>query len=282
MKGDDIIKDILIIHDEITKDFAFKAALITGNSRYCTVDTFEKKYSEFYYVAFIISKIEKNLQDFISSNARWLSKKKIMLYYPNEEKLMLKVRNIFIKFDVVLEKNFSKNKRDQNAALDFFMEIKNIMDSQYKECPNKLLKDKIEEFFLKHNTCTLCSCSEGRTIGTPIEYIYENGFMYFITEGGRKYFNILKNDKVLISVYEEYSGFNRLNGYQCFGKAEVIEDYSKEYEYAIAMKKLNLNNIKRLNIMLHVIKVKLERVDVISSEMKKSGYDVKQIYFFDK
>ncbi|URZ16193.1 pyridoxamine 5'-phosphate oxidase family protein [Clostridium felsineum] len=280
--GDGTIKNIIFIYDDCEKGkkIAFASALITGNSRYSTANKIKEEYKKFDYICFIIGKLDESIEKFVTENNGWIRSKKIILIYFDYENVKLKAKKIFSTFNDVLEKEFIIKQGTEDEYLNFAMEIKDLIDTDYKKCPDNLLIKQIGDFLYSHTTCTLCSCSGSRPIGTPIEYMYKSGYMYFITEGGRKFFNIIRNNKVIISVYEDYKGFNKLNGYQFFGVASILEDNSEEYKSVITMKKLNVEAINSINVMLHVIKVKLERVDIISSDIKKKGYDVKQKYFY--
>lgn len=220
------------------------------------------------------------MRKFIAVNNEWIKNKKIILIYLNYENVKSRAIKVFGNFSNIIKKEFIINKDTKGEYLNIAMKIKDLIDSDYEKCPDEILIKQIEDFLNSHTTCTLCSCSGSRPIGTPIEYMYKKGYMYFITEGGRKFFNILMNSRVIVSVYEDYNGFDKLNGYQFLGEASIIKDDSEEYRNVIAMKKLDVEMVDSMNVMLHVLKVKLERVDIISSDIKKKGYDAKQKYFF--
>ncbi|WP_242874810.1 MULTISPECIES: pyridoxamine 5'-phosphate oxidase family protein [Clostridium] len=220
------------------------------------------------------------MEKFITVNNEWIKSKKIILIYFNHENVRSRAIKVFGKFSNVIKRELIINEDIREEYLNTAMEIKDLVDSDYKKCPDEILINQIEDFLNSHTTCTLCSCSGNRPIGTPIEYMYKEGYMYFITEGGRKFFNILRNNKVVVSVYEDYKGFDKLNGYQFLGEASIIKDDSEEYRSVLSMKKLNAQMVASMNVMLHVLKVKLQRADIISSDIKKNGYDAKQKYFF--
>lgn len=152
------------------------------------------------------------------------------------------------------------------------------MERDIKKYPDELLKNDIEAFLKEHNMCTLCTGSMNVVIGTPIEYMYEDGNIYIITEGGRKFINILKNDEVSVAIYNKYEGFDKLKGLQLKGKAKIISIDDTEYDSILKMKNLKPENVRNLNMIMNILRVKLERADFLCSEIKIKGYDAKQIY----
>lgn len=266
------------------------AALITGPSRYCKVSLFQDKYREFDYFCFVLSTNSscKKILDFINTNMDWLEEKKTVLIYNSNKHLNInscvnKIRALLpsnIKYEntFYLGEDRNKNRKLRNKFIEFAAKIRTIMECDIKKYPDELLKKDIETFLKEHNMCTLCSGSADMLIGTPIEYMYETGNMYIITEGGRKFINILKNDEVSVAIYNEYEGFAKLKGLQLKGKVEIISIDAPEYDRILKMKKLKPENVKNLNMIMNVLRIKLERADFLCSEIKTKGYDAKQIY----
>lgn len=305
-----IIKSILYVYEDDNKliEGAVKdIALITGPSRYCKTAQFKEQYSKFDYICFVLSenKCSSQILEFIYNNIGWLKEKKIVLFY-NAYDSQLHISLCIKEIHKLLDKNliyedcfyFDKDelkiKKFKNKPKDYgykLMELKehfikyaadirSIMEDDIKKYPEELLKNKIEEFLKLHNTCTLCTASNDMVIGTPIEYIYENGKIYIITEGGRKFINLLRNDNVSIAVYENYSGFANLEGLQLSGRATIIDYNNYEYDEIIKLKKLEPKNIKKLNMLMNVIKIDLYRATFLSADIKKEGYEAKQVMIF--
>lgn len=305
-----IIKSILYVYEDDNKliEGAVKdIALITGPSRYCKTAEFKEQYSKFDYICFVLSenKCSSQILEFIYNNIGWLKEKKIVLLY-NAYDSQLHISLCIKEIHKLLDKNliyedcfyFDKDelkiKKFKNKPKDYaykLMElnehfikyaadIRSIMEDDIKKYPEELLKNKIEEFLHRHNTCTLCTASNDMVIGTPIEYIYENGKIYIITEGGRKFINLLRNDNVSIAVYENYSGFANLEGLQLSGRATIIDYNDYEYDEIIKLKKLEPKNIKKLNMLMNVIKIDLYRATFLSADIKKEGYEAKQVMIF--
>lgn len=139
------------------------------------------------------------------------------------------------------------------------------------------LKKSIDKFIAEHNTCTLATGYNNFIRATPIEYMYFQGSLYFITEGGLKFNGILQNPNVSIAIYDSYTGMSNLKGLQIQGKTEIIEIGSSEYREVMEKKKLNEEKLKRLPINLNMIKVKINRFEFLNSDFKGMGADVKQI-----
>ena len=70
--------------------------------------------------------------------------------------------------------------------------------------------------------------------------------MYFITEGGEKFANILLNNMVSISVYENYESMMKLAGMQITGRASIVDCNSQEYMDILGIKGINSEHIKAL------------------------------------
>lgn len=218
----------------------------------------------------------------------WLKERKTVLIYNSNKHL--NIHSCINKINALLSENVKcentfyigedkcKNKKLKSKFIEIAAKIRTIMEYDIKKYPDELLKNDIEAFLKEHNMCTLCTGSGDMVIGTPIEYMYEAGNMYIITEGGRKFINILKNDKVSAAVYNEYEGFTKLKGLQLKGKVEIISIDDPQYDRILEMKKLKPENVKKLNMIMNVLRIKLERADFLCSEIKTKGYDAKQIY----
>jgi hypothetical protein len=149
--------------------------------------------------------------------------------------------------------------------------------NDYGDMPQDILRNNIDQILLSHNTCTLCTGYGNTLRSTPIEYTYYNGHLYFLSEGGEKFANLYVNPLVSISIYQEYSGFQNLEGIQIEGSAHMIDLFTDEYMMVITKRGLNASNIKLLPVRLNMFKVIPERIQVLKSEFKKNGYDAKQV-----
>lgn len=298
-----------------TENIAKNIALILGPAKYCRIDEFKESYKEF--ECFVVGtpiyegKIEGKILDFIISNSSWLSSKRLAFFFTC---LTIKKQEIYIKqitqilgdnimhFRALggkLELNklthtdynsitsFYKNIKaplidinmhNLQSVVDFALDIKKIKENFVRKMPELLLLKTIEEFLISHNTCTLCT-SYGRNVrSTPMEYIYNNEYIYFITEGGEKFANILLNNMVSIAIYENYESMMKLAGMQITGMASIVDDNSEEYNNILAIQGIKPEQIKALTVMMNIIRVKINKIEFLYSKFKNMGYDPKQIY----
>lgn len=169
---------------------------------------------------------------------------------------------------------------DIKEIVELGLDIKNFRDKMIPAAPYLKIKSLLEEFLNCHNTCTLSTGFNGRVRGTPIEYTYKNGYIYLFSEGGQKFANILLNQEVSISVYDEYVNMTKLAGVQMDGKALIVEYGSKEYCDIAQMKGFKVEELLKLPIKMNIIKVKLIRAEFLYSKFKTMGYEAKQIFEF--
>lgn len=169
---------------------------------------------------------------------------------------------------------------DQEWYIETLLSIKEWKDSPPATMDEKKILGFCEEFLTNHDTCSLSTGSGKRIRGTPIEYRYNNGFLYILSEGGEKFANILLNPNVSVAVFNEYKGMNQLKGMQIKGTAEIIETGSEEYRNFLSMRNLKYENVMKLPSALHLIKIGIYRIEFLWSGFRDMGLDVKQILTF--
>ena len=310
----------LIIYESkygTTEKIAKYLSLVLGPAKYCKTTEFNGEYKDFNLIILgspiYTGKIVPKISDFIEKNIDWLKTKKIALFCTcisskdgdeNLIKLEKTLRNVLTKkalggilelnklneADSLALKEFSKiigfnfddiDNFNLEEVINYALEIKSLKDDLNPLMPYLQLKNAIEEFLNSHNTCTLSTSYKERVRSTPIEYTYNNGFIYLISEGGEKFANLLLNNKVSMAVYEDYSGMNNLAGMQITGIASIIEKNKEEYKDIIIMKGLNLNFINNMAVNMNIIKIKISEIEFLYSKFKKMGYEPKQIFIFD-
>lgn len=138
------------------------------------------------------------------------------------------------------------------------------------------LKEWIEAFIKERNTCALATASSDFIRCTPIEYNYLDGAFYLFSEGGLKFIGLKENKYVSLAIYDAYDGFGNLKGLQVQGKAEMIEPFSPEYIKLLDHKKIPVENMKKLPKPMNLIKVIPESYDLLDSQLKQEGYDIRQ------
>lgn len=154
--------------------------------------------------------------------------------------------------------------------------VREILNTQNNSLSESDLKKSINEFINSHNTCALATSSSEFTRVTPIEYVYYEDNLYFITEGGLKFANILQNPNVAICIYDNYNNMHDLKGLQIEGKAKSVELYSDEYIKVINKRKLTVEQIKSFKVNLNLIKVTINKFEFLNSDFRKMNVDVKQ------
>ena len=157
------------------------------------------------------------------------------------------------------------------------LELKEIRDSLENKLDNNVLRQEIDKFLLSHNTLSLTTGSSLGLRSTPIEYSFIKGNIYLFSEGGEKFAHLLLSDKVCISIYDNYTGFNKLNGMQIKGKAEILDKDAEEYLYILKEKGLSSDKISAFGIDMNIIKVIPEITEFLSSDLKKYNVSLKQI-----
>ncbi|BCN32711.1 pyridoxamine 5'-phosphate oxidase family protein [Anaeromicropila herbilytica] len=149
-----------------------------------------------------------------------------------------------------------------------------LMDTS--NMPQELLEKEIANILKSHNTCTLCTGYGSNLRATPIEYTYYNNNLYFLSEGGEKFINLSVSPEVAVAVYQEYEGFDKLEGVQIEGVATMVDLFSEEYNKVIVLRGLSLEHLKSMPVRLHMVKAIPKRIEVLCSKFKKEGYLAKQ------
>jgi hypothetical protein len=139
-----------------------------------------------------------------------------------------------------------------------------------------LLLNEMEKFILAHNTCALATGCGDFVRCTPIEYNYKDRKFWMFSEGGLKFQALENNKNVCLAIYDHYVGFGQLGGMQISGTAEIVEPWTDEYMDLLAFRKIPVENMKRLPVTMHLIKITPDRIDFLCSEFKKNGVDPRQ------
>ncbi len=171
----------------------------------------------------------------------------------------------------------SLNKFDKSSFDMLALRIKEMKDEGCSRIDDDLLRKHIEDFLAEHNTCVLATGSGDRVRATPIEYMFIDGYIYMLSEGGEKFANILMNPGVSIGISDPYKSMSDLAGMQISGTAKVIEMASEEYKSILGKRKLDYEKILSLPMALNLLKIDIGKVEFLWSGFGKLGYDVKQI-----
>lgn len=300
-----------------TQKIASYLSLILGPATYCKTSEFKKEYLDF--DLFVIGspiysgQIVPEIYDFVEKNQKLLKQKNVSLFstsislkdgQKNLNKLEKNLDNVIskkalggtLKIDKldkmdskaleIFSENLGFNLGDMDhfkleEVVDYGMELKCIKDDLSPNMPSEQLKKMVEEFLTAHNTCTLSTAGGGRVRATPIEYTYNNGLIYILSEGGEKFANILLNNMVSIAIYEDYTGMNNLAGMQISGQAQIVSPGKPEYEDILKIKGLSPDFINKLAINLNLVKITLDKVEFLYSIFQEMGNETKQIFQFN-
>ena len=153
-------------------------------------------------------------------------------------------------------------------------------DLQAVKMDRDALLAEIEKFISVHNTCALATGNGEFVRCTPIEYSYKDSKFWLLSEGGLKFYALEGNKNVSLSIFDSYAGFSQLGGMQISGTAELVEPLSAEYMDLLELKKISAENLKKLPITMHLIKITPSQIDFLWSEFKKRGFDSRQHFCY--
>lgn len=266
------------------KTIAKNIAYVLGPSNYCSLDEYKSTFKNFDVMILVIDKYESRVYNFIKNNIEWIKLKKVAVYR------RCIIRDEYEDYNSELKRLFGSSlifNRDYftsevKVTMEFAMEIKSVLEENNKKVDYLILKREIDKFIYSFNTCTLSTACDGRIRGTPIEYIYENGYMYFLTEGGEKFSNILLNPIASISIYRNYDTMENIAGMQISAETFIVDRDSDEYKDILKLKKVKYESIAKYQFQMNIIKAKLYKAEFLYHKFKNMGYDIKQIFYFNK
>jgi len=155
-----------------------------------------------------------------------------------------------------------------------------MKDATGKKPSHEALLSIMEEYIHANNTCALATGYGTFVRCTPIEYSYYDGAFWMFSEGGLKFFALEKNKNVCLSIYDPYDGFNKLNGMQITGIAEIVEPYCQEYLRAAAFKNLPLEALNKLSSPMYLIKIEPKHIDFLHAAFREQGFFARQALDF--
>jgi len=300
-----------------TRVVAKTIALILGPAVHCVVDEFKTKFKDFEFVVvgspIYMGDVDPKIKGFINENQDWLSEKPVALFctcldrrggidnLKSLEKLLkkdamsldtiggrLKLNNLDLEDYKAIE-SFLKRADLPFEDMDFFnmeevieysLELKNLKEKTMKRLDPSKLRVYVEEFLTSHNTCTLATSFKGMARATPLEYLYKEGYIYILTEGGEKFANLLMNKNVSLAINDPYHGMASLAGMQITGNCEIIPKESSEYGEVMDLKGIKMSAIEALPVDMNVLKIGLEKVEFLYWKFREDGYDTRQILNF--
>lgn len=186
-----------------------------------------------------------------------------------------KIKSCYLKYGIPFS---DLEQIDDSEILRLSEDMREYFNTPQFIPPVNVTKKEIESFLINKNTCTLATGYGDFVRATPLEYIYYNGNIYIISEGGLKFIGLSKNNKVSLCVYEDYKNMNNLCGLQISGEAEILKPWSDEYMDVLNRKDLKIENISKLPFDMNVIKIIPTKYEFLYSKFKNLGFDSKQIY----
>ncbi len=173
-----------------------------------------------------------------------------------------------------IEGFFLNNEKETNRV---GTEIGKMMRAPLHKMEEASLQDRIESFILSHNTLALATSTDDYVRCTPLEYIYEGGQFYIITEGGNKFRGIIDNGRVSASVFDAFDANSETKGLQFHADARVVPIGSEEYLNILAMKGVTEEALSQMPIILFVIKITPLRFEFLDISLKHEGFDAHQV-----
>lgn len=302
-----------------TEEAVRKMALVLGPARYCRTTDFEMNYRD-NYDFFVLGAgvynevIDPRLSHFVTTNREWLSKKKVALFATclsgirgldyvaplarilgncvvatgmvdgrfKKDQLTPEDYAIMKRFYETVKLPFQDTDRTNLPRLiDFCLKLKAIKDADYRALPADQLKTHIEEFLNSHNTCVLCTGSGDNVRSTPVTYKYHEGHLYIVSEGGRKFANILVNPNVSVTIHNESpSGKFARAGIQLTGSVSVITPGHPELPEVFKIMGLSYERLNSLPWIMNGLKIKLSKAEFRWRGFDDLGYARVQPYDF--
>ena len=280
----------LIIYESkygFTETVVKNLTFILGPAQFCKADDFRPEYKDFDFfvigVPIYKQTVDAKIAKFITDNAPWLMEKKIALFCTCQAddpgKPYLKPFVTLLGESIVNAAEIN-NQYNLEKIVGYALKVKKLQEDLNKKMPVAELKPYIDDFLRTHNTCTLSTAHLNRLRSTPMEYTYKDGYMYFITEGGKKYANLLINNHVSIASYDNLVNWSSLAGIQLSGLAELVDYGSEKYLDIIRLKKLKPEKILAMPVRINVIQVKLLKAEYLNARFKPLGYAVRQFFTF--
>lgn len=139
------------------------------------------------------------------------------------------------------------------------------------------LCSRIETYMEERKNCVLATNGLAGVLATPMEYRYDKGRLYFLSESGLKFANLHNNCQVSVAIADAFHSFADIRGLQLTGRGKIIEPGEEQYIKGLELWDMNEDHISRLHCDMHMICVVLERAEYLDGSLKKEGYDVRQM-----
>jgi hypothetical protein len=165
---------------------------------------------------------------------------------------------------------------DPIALADAAVALRRRLFREVSEMPGPELRALVMDGLAARTTCTLCTGHGDEVRATPIEYLVIDDRLYLLSEGGEKFAHLLANPRVSVAVYDPFVSMSSLFGLQLTGRAALVPAWSVEYGRALAAQGLAPERVRALPVLIHLVRIDLEEVEVVSSEAQRRGYAARQ------
>ena len=166
---------------------------------------------------------------------------------------------------------------DENQVFESGFQIARIFRAPWNEMDPDKLTEIIDEYIKAHTTLALATAGKGNVRCTPLEYNYQDGVFYIVTEGGLKFRSLLSNDDISAAIFEPYDGsMDHISGLQFSGKAVIVERGSDEYWEVLSQKHVSKEACEKLPVELFIVRIVPLRYEFLCSKFNEDGYDAKQ------
>jgi flavodoxin len=299
-----------------TEEAVRKMALMLGPARFCRISTFKPEFKDNYdfYVlgAGVYNEyIDGRLTAFVNTNLDWLKTKRVALFSTclsgtrglhyveplaktlggcvvctgvvdgkfKKDQLTPEDFAIMKGFYESIKQPFQDTDRTSLPKLtEFCLRMKAIKDGDGKAMPADRLKGHIEEFLRSYRTCVIATGSGDSVRSTPVTYWYRDGHIYIVSEGGRKFTNIIANRNISVTVYDP-SPDGRA-GMQLTGTVTVVTPEDSGYRKLLQACGLDFQRITGLPWMMNGLDIKLSRAEFRWRQFDQMGFSRVQSYDF--
>ena len=97
------------------------------------------------------------------------------------------------------------------------------------------LKEELLAYLMECNILTLATCSNNIPRATVLEYRNKGFDIYIGSEGGGKFANLKVNKNVSFTITSPYTTFFSCRGIQGWGKAEIYNEGTKEFDEGMSV-----------------------------------------------
>ena len=169
---------------------------------------------------------------------------------------------------------------DWSAVAAWGLKLRDLRDALGCQMDTAQLRPEIDLFLRSHNTCALATAGETSVRATPIEYVYAGDCLYFLSEGGAKFANLLLNPRVSVCIFDPYHTMADVAGLQLTGIARLVDPMDAAADSVLEAQHLTRAKLGQLPFDLNIIEVRLECAELLLSVLSKRGVDSRQVYEF--